>query len=187
MITLRRLKDCLILYLAIAPLTAMAQNAWVGMPVMENAIRNSQLLGLTTENVSHCIRPIHLNHAFEWEAGLYEMTYALPESEYEPMGYAEWMDGSVAIALLPGHLTAQYNQHHPYGWSDGPMVPNKGVQLFGSGGIYARVGPLEVQFMPEFVYGSNDSFEPPPARGSSIDNPERMGPLPFNYLGKGQS
>ncbi|MBT7489521.1 MAG: hypothetical protein HN678_05125, partial [Flavobacteriales bacterium] len=96
MITLRRLKDCLILCLAIAPLTAMAQNAWVGMPVMENAIRNSQLLGLTPENVSHCIRPIHLNHAFEWEAGLYEMTYALPESEYEPLGYAEWMDGSVA-------------------------------------------------------------------------------------------
>ena len=187
MITLRRLKDCLILCLAIAPLTAMAQNAWVGMPVMENAIRNSQLLGLTTENVSHCIRPIHLNHAFEWEAGLYEMTYALPESEYEPMGYAEWVDGRVAIALLPGHLTAQYNQHHPYGWSDGPMVPNKGVQLFGSGGLYARVGPLEIQLMPEYVYGSNDSFEPPPARASNIDNPERMGTLPFNYLGKGQS
>lgn len=164
-----------------------AQNAWVGMPFYEEAIRNAQLMGEISENASLCIRPLQLRHATELEQGFYELAEDLYESEFDVQGIAEHDQYDAVLTVLPAHFTHQYNPYHPYGWSDGLMVPNKGHQLWASGGIHARYGWLEIQVAPEMLYAANDSFMTPPARTGNIDNPERFGVNPIQKINPGQS
>ncbi|MFM7913368.1 MAG: hypothetical protein ACKO9W_14400, partial [Bacteroidota bacterium] len=92
----------------------------------------------------------------------------------------------LALRLLPLQTHSRRNGHHPYGWNDGPMVPARGLQTMLSAGIYAKVGPLEMQFQPEMVYAQNKTFINPPFRARDIDMPERMGNEPYSASFPGQ-
>ncbi|WP_158559337.1 capsule assembly Wzi family protein [Deminuibacter soli] len=65
---------------------------------------------------------------------------------------------SVYAEILPVSWQQQYNSHHPYGWSDGAMIPGKGYQTMVSAGVFIKAGPLSVQLRPEFVYAANPRF-----------------------------
>ena len=95
--------------------------------------------------------------------------------------------GAVQATLLPLEVRMRYNTHHPYGWADGPMVPNVGLQTYTSYGAYVKVGPLEAQLRPERVRGQNLSFDQPPIRQGNIDMPDQFGQDPYVYQGWGQS
>ena len=56
-----------------------------------------------------------------------------------------------------------------------------------SAGIYAKAGPLEMQYQPEMVYAQNKTFINPPFRARDIDMPERMGNEPYSASFPGQS
>ena len=96
-------------------------------------------------------------------------------------------NGQLALSVLPFEYRIRYNTHHPYGWQDGPMIPNVGLQLFQSFGLYAKVGPLELQLRPEKVNAENKDFLNPPIRRKFIDMPDRFGTTPYSYTGWGQS
>jgi hypothetical protein len=89
--------------------------------------------------------------------------------------------------VLPIVIQSRFNEHHPYGWADGPMVPAKGLQTYLSAGAFLKLGPLEVQFRPEWVTAQNDSFQNPYIRERKIDNPERMGTSTYRSYHYGQS
>jgi hypothetical protein len=83
------------------------------------------------------------------------------------------------FAVLPFTFTQQFNSHHPYGWNDGPMIAAKGYQALVSAGLYAAIGPLEIQAQPEFVFAPNPSYERNALYGNSQGK--------FNKLFIGQS
>jgi len=93
----------------------------------------------------------------------------------------------LALSLLPYEFKMRYNTHHPYGWQDGPMIPNVGLQTYQSFGIYTRWRFLEAQWRPERVAAQNLDFENPPIRRTFIDMPDRFGTTPYAYQGRGQS
>ena len=56
-------------------------------------------------------------------------------------------------------LRSQYNSLHPYGWNDEGMIKAKGIQTMARVGVYTRIGPLHIQFMPEHVNAENAPYE----------------------------
>ena len=90
------------------------------------------------------------------------------------------------LTLLPIYTHTRFNRHHPYGWSDGAMVPAAGLQQYISGGVYLKAGPLEAQLRPEYVWAQNREFQNPPFRPQRIHMPERMGQETYTrgYLGQ---
>jgi hypothetical protein len=56
-------------------------------------------------------------------------------------------------------LRSQYNSLHPYGWNDEGMIKAKGIQTMARVGVYTRIGPLHIQFMPEHVNAENTPYE----------------------------
>ncbi len=95
-----------------------------------------------------------------------------------------------SLRAVPITSRIQYNGHHDYGWQDGPMIPNKGMQYYLNAGLYGNIGPLEFQYSPEVVYALNDSVPAPGVRNVShqgpFDNPDRFGTDPYarNYIGQ---
>jgi len=56
-------------------------------------------------------------------------------------------------------IRSQYNSLHPYGWNDEGMIKAKGIQTMARIGVYTRIGPLHIQFMPEHVNAENAPYE----------------------------
>jgi|GEM_PF-3187927 hypothetical protein len=88
----------------------------------------------------------------------------------------------------------QFNSHHDYGWQDGPMIPNKGLQTYTNFGVWGRVGFLEFQYAPEKVYAANEDVPAPGVRGMGntstgriSDQPDRFGTEPYVRTYFGQS
>lgn len=196
---------------------AGAQTIPVGTPFFEDALRRAQLLGRVDSNVSFMIRPVDpvralkIQHPFGYDTTLFPLDsnrygrytdWVLRQQgdslkgiweflnthnkEGEPISIGKnWRHGR--ITLLPIYTHTRFNQHHPYGWSDGPMVPARGLQQYISGGVFVKFGPLEAQFRPEYVWAQNREFQNPPFRQREIDMPERMGQDPYSRRFRGQS
>ena len=184
-----------------------AQTIPVGMPVFDEGMRIAQLRGHYDANVSFTIRPLQpsrlkkpvdfLNAADTLFTADSAFSSAQPLLRRK-IAYVKgtgWtseqvnriVEANLRLELLPVVLHTRYNMHHPYGWSDGPMVPAKGLQQYVSTGFFMKAGMLEMQLMPEFVYAQNKAFQNPPARPRDIDMPERMGQEPYQKIFPGQS
>lgn len=167
----------------------IAQPISVGIPFFEEALRRGQLMGKLDTNVSLNIRPIHVGKAFKISSPYGLDTNLFPT---DTLNYAKWADlsfwkGRGRLLMLPVYTHTQFNQHHPYGWSDGPRIPNRGFQQYASAGVYAKIGFLEMQYRPEVVWAQNKDFDSPPHRARGIDNPERMGSETYREYFRGQS
>lgn len=168
---------------------ARAQTVPVGMPFFDDALQRAQLMGLVDSNVSFMIRPVQAGHALGIKNpnGLDLSLFPNDTNQYSPFTDFSSKNDKLRISLLPVYFHARYNGHHPYGWADGPMVSAKGWQQYISAGVYAKAGPLEVQFRPELVKAQNQEFQNPPFRARQIDFPERMGQDPYSERFMGQS
>jgi hypothetical protein len=176
-----------------------AQTIPVGAPLLENFLRRQQLLGTTDSTLSFCIRPIFpvqalkTSNPFDPDSSLFHQRKTSLE------GIVRFDKNRGLIQLLPVMAHFQYTTHHPYSLNDGAMIPAKGFQMLTSAGIYAKYGPLSVQFNPDFVYARNDSFPGFPEAHSDavwkawystyngIDLPERFGNTPWQKASWGQS
>jgi hypothetical protein len=61
--------------------------------------------------------------------------------------------------LLPLTSISKYTNHHPYGWSDGALMPINGFQQLLTGGFYGEIGPLSIQVKPEILFAQNKPYE----------------------------
>jgi hypothetical protein len=126
-----------------------AQTIPIGSPA-DGSLRAAQLNGQLDPTVSLTLRPIPALGKYlkdSLAAGM--VAFSKPLRIFK---------GS-RISLLPLSIVQQFNSHHPYGWNDGAMIAAKGYQTLLSAGVYAEVGPLELQLQPEFVFAANPAYE----------------------------
>ncbi|WP_233755134.1 capsule assembly Wzi family protein [Algoriphagus sp. AGSA1] len=91
------------------------------------------------------------------------------------------------------------NSKRPYGWGDGPMIPNVGFQNYITTGFFAQLKFLKIQFQPEFVFAQNSPYQGFPDTYSQTitrdrffywnngDYPERFGKESYKKFWWGQS
>jgi len=197
--------------------SATAQTVPVGMPFFDDALRRAQLLGRVDADVSFMIRPVDpvralkVQNPFGYDSTLFPLdsnTYSgytdwqfylkkdekrlrfVAQRGYDTLGLPTFRPKGfkhARITLLPVYTHTRWNQHHPYGWNDGAMVPAAGLQQYTSAGVFVKLGPLEAQYRPEYVWAGNKDFQNPPFRPRNIDLPDRMGQEPYKARFRGQS
>jgi hypothetical protein len=79
-------------------------------------------------------------------------------------GYLQ--NASKQAIVLPLTWQQQYNTHHPYGVSDGSMIPAKGYQTQISFGVFFKKGLFSLQVQPELVFAQNANFSTFPSQHS---------------------
>ncbi|WP_443945498.1 capsule assembly Wzi family protein [Pedobacter sp. AW1-32] len=136
---------------------AFAQTLPVGLlENVEDAYRRQQLLGKDSSNSSYMIRPMFMNDKNNLALDPDSANYSLHNFRK-----LLWSNPKLkaAIYALPVTWQQQFNSHHPYGMNDGSMVQARGYQTQISAGIYAKIGPLSIQFRPEYVFAENKGFQ----------------------------
>jgi hypothetical protein len=99
----------------------------------EDSIRMAQLAGNYDPNVSMAVRPLYAKHTAT--------------------------DTKFQLKPLPLSFTMQYNSQRPFGWNDGSMILAKGLQNQLRAGVYMRMGIVEIQLAPEWIYAANPSYD----------------------------
>lgn len=162
------------------------QSFQVGIPVIEEALRRNQVIGDSVVGPGFTLRSLPLNTRSDVSsAWMGEFEKLLPRSK----NYA---------VLLPFRQTLALNTQRPYGWGNGPMVPNVGLQSYTQGGIYAKFLIFNLQLGPELVWTQNKPFQGFEFRDPRIassryrswsfgDYPERFGDGPSTLIWWGQS
>lgn len=187
------MKTLLLLVFFVGCGTAYSQTLTSGMPVFEEALRRHQLLGDVESPNSFSLRPFELSPA-QWNqivAGRLNSDSSLT------IGKASQRQGYFGITPLRQTLTV--NSIRPYGWGNGPMVPNVGLQSYTQVGLSLKWSILRVQFSPEFVWTQNKPYQ---GFGGDFPNsvnraryrywsfgdyPERFGDGPTSFFWWGQS
>lgn len=185
---------------------------------LSDAIRRAQLWGDVSISSSLCVRPIDAVQALGfYDPYLLDPKYdfvlnnklndgLFPKFSIPASSLTNSFSDSITNHLLnsvfpknlfflratPINIRVQNNSHHDYGWQDGPMIPNKGLQYYMNAGIYGNIGPIEFQYAPEIVYAENQDLPAPGVRfvpnneNKFYDHPDRFGTEPYqrSYLGQ---
>ena len=130
-----------------------AQTITLGSPLLEDYLRRQQLLGKVDSTLSFTLRPLNIG-----KGGLNIDSTIFDKDKYFPE-IASFFKGAGSIKLLPAEVRLNYDSNHPYLKNDGAMIRARGAQTLISAGFYAEVGPLSIQFKPEYVYAENKDFE----------------------------
>ena len=116
-------------------------------------LRISQLQGKFKTDFSFTQRPIHLG-----SNGLLIADSVFNKQKHTPT-IAKIFKEKVKIKILPIDFNIEYNSHHPYKNNNGSMIPNRGIQNIIGVGFYTEIGPLSIQFKPEFLNAQNQNYE----------------------------
>ena len=174
--------------------TAQAQTISVLNPILDDAVRRAQLWGDVPLTSSMCIRPVHADRVLGikdpfGQDSIYDFIQAGGVDKPLKIRFQD-KSGLFKVQMVPINVKLQYNSHHDHGWQDGPMVPNRGAQVFASGGVHLKLTKfVEAQFAPEVVYAQNRAVPNgwnPPVRNPVSDRPERFGTEAYqrNFLGQ---
>ncbi|MBB2145911.1 hypothetical protein GM921_10465 [Pedobacter sp. LMG 31464] len=195
------MKYKLLFLVFICNITALfAQTLPVGMlGNIDDFYRRQQVLGNDTSKVSYMVRPLYLSPVVQEHQRLDDSPEGLSKEYFRSLLYLS-ANQKMAVYALPVVWQNQFNSHHPYGINDGAMIGAKGYQTLLSAGIYARFGPLSVQFKPEVVFAQNAAFQQIEAKKypasfnsayksyyNKIDLPERFGTGTYHQFNLGQS
>lgn len=145
------------------PLTTIAQTIPVGQLDLDGATRNLQLMGKFDPNYSFTARPFYYTAAGTERKFTGNETTTLfnlidSTTQFSPLKYIVRRN-NISVALQPLAFTTKFNSHHPYGWNDEGMIAARGLQTELSAGAFARLGPVSIQFQPQFVYAANTKFD----------------------------
>lgn len=127
-----------------------AQSIPVGSAA-DQYLRFLQLTGQTSNNSSLVSRPLTPDRS---EGGADSAINGLLRSA---LHFAAGKNSYVGV--LPLAWDQQFVTHHPFYQNDGAMIPAKGYQLQGSGGVYGKAGPLSFQFKPELIYAADRPYK----------------------------
>ncbi len=132
---------------------AMAQSISLDQDFRNDQVRRLQLVGqrdslgkpLVDSTYSFMVQPIAM------QPGSYPLKYTK----------TAWGKGNKALfkfAVLPVQITQQYVTSIPYQELDGPMLASSGYQVMASAGLFTKLGPLTIQFQPQWVRAENKDF-----------------------------
>ena len=185
------------LLIIISPVGLQAQSLPVGTPLLEDALRREQLLGLIDSSYSFTVRPVYPVMAFG-RTNTFNPELVGYNKGFNP-GSFHFAGKHGLLQLLPVSINQQFNTHHPFSLNDGSMIPARGYQARISAGFFGRLGPLSVQLQPEYVYAENKDYQGLYPEFSdavwaeyynihnSIDLPEKFGDNPYRKPFWGQS
>jgi len=179
----------LLILLAVLPACVFAQAIPVWNRYANENARVRQLLGDTNIKASFSVRPINFGDSI---------------AQHLTAGKNLLTDtGAIGLYLLPVHFLSEYNFNRPYGYNNGSLYPNRGLQNLLSAGLLFKAGILRIQLQPELVYAQNRSFPTfADVQGGNnnpqlmsayfymingIDAPERFGNGSITHLYPGQS
>jgi hypothetical protein len=177
---------------------AFSQSVPVGMPVLDDYYRRAQLLGKIDSNISFTQNPL-LDKRDLRTADVFDPDSLLQKNNHDFGRPHTFANGHGLIQILPLTWQQQLNSDHPYGWNDGPMIPAKGYQTLITGGFYLKLGIIDLQIKPEYVYAANLPFhgfdyqrsdqemQAYFAYHNAIDRPERYGEAAYSRFFLGQS
>jgi hypothetical protein len=171
-----------------------AQSISVNDTYAQEIARMRQVLGKDSSGASFSLRPMYLSGDSLLNRLVGSRNLIGNISAYAP---------GIVFRILPVTMLSEYNVDRPYGYNNGSLYPNRGLQELFSTGFYFRLGFLKIQARPEMVYAQNRSF-PTFADVQSgnndprllsayysiangIDAPERFGNRPIAKLYPGQS
>ena len=178
----------------LAVASAHAQSVSLLNQGLNDAVRRAQLWGsVPATSSSFCVRPVNAVRALGFtdpygfdakydfiKPGDDTINALAPQLKYKDLAF---------VRAVPVITRLQFNSHHDYGWQDGPMIPNKGLQMYASAGVYGRLykGLVEFQFAPEVVYAQNQDLPAPGVRRWRGDLPDRFGTETYQRSSSGQS
>ena len=159
---------------------------------LESIFRRAQLLKKIDSTLSFSLRPLNIgNKGINIEQSIFDKKKYSPTILY-------FLKNKGEIKILPLDFNINFSSHHPYNRNNGSMIPAKGYQHLISTGFFAEIGPLSIQFKPEFIYAENKDYpgfwndhydviwERRYRLWNQADLPERFGKTNFNenYLGQ---
>ena len=157
-------------------LTANGQTIPVTPFSFDQDLRVLQLQGKLPLENSMNVRPISFSKKFTADS-LYHRIGGGVKNNFKEAKVDFWK-GHGKIALLPFTSITKFTSHHPYGWSDGVLMPVNGLQQIISTGFYAEIGPLSLQIKPEILYAQNSIYETTPFYGQVNPNGKQKKILP---------
>jgi hypothetical protein len=170
-----------------------AQTLPAGDPVFVEAFRRMQLEGKVDKNISFALRPFDLSEE-QWDA--LNNHSAGDTVKFE---LSKFEQGKSHQSFTQLRQTLAINSGRPYGWGNGPMVPNVGIQSYTQVGFSIKSSFFRIQFAPEFVWTQNKGYQ---GFGNGFDErviqaryrywsfgdyPERFGNSPKAFFWWGQS
>ncbi len=180
-----------------SPNLSMAQSVSLNFPIFEDYMRRQQLLGELDSGVSFMIRPLYPGQAFGKDNGV-DLDGTFTDEDLSEFSFSS-KDGKGSFMMMPGMLRTQYNSNYAFGINNGPMIPNAGMQVMASVGVFAEYGGFSFQIQPEFLYAANRDYmgfplEHDPSTWAqyydwlnTIDRPERFGDRAYTKMLMGQS
>lgn len=131
----------------------LGQTIPLGTPLVENYLRRQQLLGKFDSAYSFNYRPIVFT-----KNGLSVDSTVFDTSSYFGPG-TKLLNNKFLITTLPVDFRLAYDLRHPDSRNDGAMIRSRGLQTYLSAGFFAELGPLSIQFKPEFVWAQNKDYQ----------------------------
>jgi len=160
-----------------------------GTPFYEEQLRRMDISGQLDTGLSFLMRPIDFRKiVFSEKDSMRSQFYFRPKIEREKQ-----------FTIVPAQISYRLNPDNVNVFGDRLMAPVAGHQAYVSAGFYARVGILNLQFQPEFVFAENRPYEGFPQEFSPSvtytrfiywnygDFPERFGDQVYKKFWWGQS
>ena len=130
---------------------AYTQSIPVGT-IGDEYLRILQLEGKIDPRLSFTTRPNFLNPKFGRDSFYKYLDSSLHVNKRIKFNYFEFRP-------VMAQIRTQYNSLQPFGWNDEGMIKAKGIQTLARIGVYTRVGPLHIQFIPEHVNAENPKYD----------------------------
>ena len=153
---------------------AKAQTISMDQLPIEDALRRLQLMGKIESDISFMSRPLQPTKIGAWDSALKWLDPVYFKKGLHPIG-KKFLGNTFYATVLPLQVTGQYVTEHPFQELDGPMVASSGRQTYISGGVYVKLGPLTIQYQPQFVWAENKNY-----RGT-IQTPNYNFPDSYSY------
>lgn len=174
-----------------------AQNIPLGFPLLNEYLRREQVLGNLNNDFSFNVRPINAESAFPtFHSPFFNDSLKNNNLKIFPI---QSESEKFKLSVLPIQLTTIYNSTLPDGWTNGELIPAKGLQTLVSAGVHMKLGKLSIQLYPQYHYAQNLAFEEYPEDAPFeyfdylrrsvlyIDSPVRFGDSPISNFSLGNS
>lgn len=176
-------RNILFSFIFLFSLTLFGQSLQVGIPVLEEYARRSQLLGNVNQDFSFNIRPLDiklLNDEY-----FLKNTYYLVKNDSTNESYNKKY---FKLSYLPIFSKNQIHSGTPYP-EVSQLVNSKGFQSYLTGGAYLEIGLLSLQIQPEIIFAQNLFYDPGLFKSNlnDIEYLERFGEGSFSRFLPGQS
>jgi hypothetical protein len=136
---------------------AKAQTISMDQLPIEDALRRLQLMGKIESDISFMSRPLQPTKIGAWDSAFKWLDPVYFKKGLHPIG-KKFLGNTFYATILPLQVTGQYVTEHPFQELDGPMVASSGRQTYISGGVFLKLGPLTIQYQPQFVWAENKNY-----------------------------